>query len=293
MSYYKNYNFTSVNPIFALVKEELKSYFSTGVVDDILFPTYVEKCLSKLGRSTYKIDGTVLKVENYFAQLPSDFLAVREAWSCSPIYTSAMIKSPGSVYEQVVVKVGQSPEPTICDTCSGMPDVITAVYKTNDNVNTYSYKKSFLLKPGNISKHPGCQYDCMNYNSSAPDSFDVKNDKFFTNFSDGDVYLLYYKEERDENDNQMIPDDFRIKEYIEAFLKQKMFEQLSNTVVDETYNQVMQKVQFYQQKADEAFVLAATEDKKWDIYDKQRNWIRTKNANNRYKLPNGTRRIYY
>lgn len=292
MSYYKNYDFTSPEPIFSLIRDELRSYFSTGVVDDVLFPTYVDKCLSRLGRSTYKIEPTVLHIENFTAQLPSDFLAVREAWACYLIAPEKLVKAPGAVYEQVTTMVSQVPLPTICDTCSGLPDVITATYKSN-NYASYNYRKSHLLKPGNISKHGDCNFECKNHGASVHDSFDVRNDKFFTNFQEGDVYVLYYKEVLDENENQMIPDNFRIKEYIEAYIKSKVFEQLSNTVVDETYNQIMQKVQLYQQKADEAFVLATTEDKKQDIFDKQRSWIRTRNKNNRYKIKNGSRRIHY
>lgn len=289
MSYYRNYSFTSPEPIFALIKEEFKSYFATGAVDDILFPTYIEKCLRRLGRSTYKIEHSILHIEDYKADLPSDFLAVREAWSCQPVYTTGLVKSPGNVYEQVTINISQIPAPTLCDTCSGLPDVITATYKTND-ATSYTYQKNFLLKPGNISRDGDCDYECKNYGASVSDSFDIQGSKFTTNFSEGDVYLIYYKEEKDDNDNQMIPDDFRIKEYIEAFLKQKLFEQLACTVTDESYNHIMQKAQIYERKADEAYVLATTEGKKQTVYDKQRNWIRTLNKNNRYKLRNGTRR---
>lgn len=47
MSYYYKYTFTSPESIYSLVKEEFKSYFDTGAVDDLLFPTYLDKCLKK------------------------------------------------------------------------------------------------------------------------------------------------------------------------------------------------------------------------------------------------------
>ena len=55
MSYYYKYNFVSPEPVYATVKEELKSYFDTGAVDDLLFPTYLDKALKKLGRTTFVI----------------------------------------------------------------------------------------------------------------------------------------------------------------------------------------------------------------------------------------------
>jgi hypothetical protein len=55
MSYYYKYNFVSPEPVYSTVKEELKSYFDTGAIDDLLFPTYLDKALKKLGRTTFVI----------------------------------------------------------------------------------------------------------------------------------------------------------------------------------------------------------------------------------------------
>src|SRR6187551_2839464 len=85
MSYYYKYNFASPEPIFAIIKEELKSYFDTGAVDDLLFPTYLDKCLKKLGRTTYTIVPVILDICNFEARLPDNFHAVREAWLCTDI----------------------------------------------------------------------------------------------------------------------------------------------------------------------------------------------------------------
>ena len=85
MSYYYKYNFVSPEPLYATVKEELKSYFDTGAVDDLLFPTYLDKCLKKLGRTTYVISEQVLFIEDFEARLPDNFHAVREAWMCASI----------------------------------------------------------------------------------------------------------------------------------------------------------------------------------------------------------------
>ena len=69
MSYYYKYTFTSPESIYSLVKEEFKSYFDTGAVDDLLFPTYLDKCLKKLGRSSYIISEDVIEVEKLVKEL--------------------------------------------------------------------------------------------------------------------------------------------------------------------------------------------------------------------------------
>ena len=78
MSYYYKYTFTSPESIYSLVKEEFKSYFDTGAVDDLLFPTYLDKCLKKLGRSSYIISEDVIEIDNFQGRLPDNFYAVRE-----------------------------------------------------------------------------------------------------------------------------------------------------------------------------------------------------------------------
>ena len=85
MSYYYKYNFTSPEIVYSTVKEELKSYFDTGAIDDLMFPTYLDKCLRKLGRATYVISEEVLHIEDFQARLPDNFFAVREAWLCTTV----------------------------------------------------------------------------------------------------------------------------------------------------------------------------------------------------------------
>ena len=58
MSYYYKYSFISPEPLYATVKEELKSYFDTGAVDDLMFGTWTDKALRKLGKSSYSIAET-------------------------------------------------------------------------------------------------------------------------------------------------------------------------------------------------------------------------------------------
>jgi hypothetical protein len=85
MSYYYKYNFTSPEIVYSTIKEEFKSYFDTGAIDDLMFPTYLDKCLRKLGRTTYVISETVLFIEDFQARLPDNFYAVREAWFCTSV----------------------------------------------------------------------------------------------------------------------------------------------------------------------------------------------------------------
>jgi len=294
MSYSYKYNFISPEPIYALVKEELKSYFDTGAVDDVLWPTYLNKCLSKLGKGSYVITDIILDIEDFEARLPDNFHAVREAWACSNL--DIIRQNPNSFYSQAASSTTIQVSPVIvngtpctniectegCPEC--MPELIQAVYKTTNSTKT-SIKREYLLKPGNIATRNQCSSDCFNLNSSSADSFDIIGNKFRTNFQNGTVYLVFYATEYDELQNQLIPDNYRIKEYIEAFIKFKVFETLTNQINDETFNQIQAKMVYYKGLADEAYILAETEIKKQTPYQKIMAIKKNLNSLNKYELP--------
>ena len=316
MSYYYKYNFTTPEIVYSTVKEELKSYFDTGAIDDLLFPTYADKCLRKLGRSSYVISEQILYIEGFEARLPDNFFAMREAWMCAEIPQNSY-QTANSFYSQAASQTTIQVSPVIyggqactnlecttgCPEC--MPDLIQAVYKTNSQI-ARSFTQSYLLKPGNISARRNCSLDYNNnpqaygYNgvandssspgSSAADSFDIRDNKFVTNFQRGVVQIIFYANEYDAAGNQMIPDNYRIREYIEAFIKYKMFETLSNQVNDETFQQIQQKLVYYKQLSEEAFIMADIEIKKQDVYAKQRRVTQDLNRLNMYELPNRTNR---
>jgi hypothetical protein len=298
MSYYYKYNFVSPEPVYSTVKEEFKSYFDTGAIDDLMFPTYLNKCLNKLGKGNYIIREEVLYIEDFIARLPDNFFSVREAWLCTSI-DGYPYRNANSFYSQAASTDTIQVSPTISgyractnvdcteQACGGecMPQLIQAVYKTNNQVNL-SYKKQFLLKPGNISVKKDCDLGCANFGSSAADSFDIRDNKFVTNFREGIVHLVFYATDYDENNNQLIPDNYRIKEYVEHFIKYKMIEQLTNQVNDETFNQLERKLGYYKGLSDEAYILAETEIKKQDAYAKFRRIKQDLNRLNMYELPN-------
>jgi hypothetical protein len=296
MSYYYKYNFISPEPVYATVKEEFKSYFDTGAVDDLLFPTYLDKCLRKLGRSSYVISEQLLYIEDFEARLPDNFFAVREAWLCTSI-PGYPYQTANSFYSQAASQTTIQVSPVIsggapctnlecttgCPSC--MPELIQAVYKTNQQV-AVEYHRQYLLKPGNISVKAHCDLQCANFGSSAADSFDIRDNKFVTNFRNGVVHLVFYSTAYDGVGNELIPDNYRIREFVEAFIKYKMMETLTNQTNDETYNQLERKMMNYKQMADEAFIMADIEVKKQDSWAKQRRIIQDLNRFNRYELPN-------
>ena len=313
MSYYYKYAFVSPEPNYAIVREEFKSYFDTGAIDDLLFPTYLNKALNKLGKSSYIISEEILYIEDFESRLPDNFYAVREAWACTEI-PGYPYQTANSFYSQAVSSTtiqvspmivdGQpcndpSCPPDACDPC--MPNLVQAIYKTN-NEFTRTFHKEYLLKPGNISVKQHCDVEYtsawervprIHENtpfSSSCDSFDFRDNKFVTNFRSGVVHLVFYATEYDDIGNQMIPDNYRIKEYVEAFLRFKLIETLMNQVTDETFAQLQQKLVYYKQLYEESFIMADIEIKKSTVWQKQRKIKEDLNRFNMYELPGSVNR---
>lgn len=318
MSYYYKYNFVSPEPIYAIVKEELKSYFDTGAVDDLMFPTYLDKSLQKLGRSSYVIAEQTLDIADFQARLPDNFFAVREAWMCTEI-PQYPYQTANSFYSQAASQTTIQVSPitsgtvpctnpqctTGCPEC--MPNLIQAVYKTNQQI-ARAIRKEYLLKPGNISCQGQCDVsytDAWQFYTNVPpvheytpgsagyDSFDIRDNKFITNFRCGIVHMIFYATDYDAVGNQLIPDNYRIREYIEAFIKYKVFETLANQINDETFNQIQQKLGYYKGLSDEAFIMAYTEIKKQDAWTKQRRVRNDLQRFAQYELPNRSYRYGY
>lgn len=262
MSYYFKYNYVSPEADYAEVKDELKSYFDTGIVDDVLFPRYTTYIINKLGKGTHPVDMVVLFIEDFNAKLPEDLLSVREVYSCFTL-KSLDIPNANSFYTQHTII-----NPVCYNKCNPgqcIPDEVTVVDKVNGGL-IYQFKVAFLLKPGNINTIEKCSPDCRNLGSSCLDSFDIRDGRIYTNFRKGIVYVTYYKEAYDNNYYQMIPDFEEFHDCHRAYLKYKAFETVFNNVTDETFNQVAQKLQLYKQQFDEKLIIAKTELMKKTIY---------------------------
>lgn len=291
MSYYYKYNFKSPEPLYARVKEELRSYFDTGAIDDALFTVYTDDCLKKLGKGTLKIEQTLLHIQDSHSRLPEDFDSVREAWMC--VDKDVHLRLPSANYQQVSQHEHQITTTSlrldtpgifcdICDACE-FPDIVQAIYKTTKEV-LFSTRRSHLLTPGNISAIEHCGPHCPNIGSHSPDTFDIRDNKFVTNFRHGVVHLLYYINEFTPEGYQLIPDNVRIGEYIMSYLKYRMFEQLYNQVTDETYNQIKEKYETYKAEQFEKQVLAEIEMKKQTAHQKHQATQRTLSRNSKYRI---------
>jgi len=286
MSIYYRQDFTRVTPLFAEVKEELRSYFSSGVIDDVMFPKWTEHCLKRFRKSAFKIEEIVLDVANHQAELPCDFRGVREAWMCT--HTPAIAyPDPSSLYWQEDCRVGTPADFDRCSECfeteTCTTDFLVTIKRTGTTL--YRFQHTFLLRPGNQNAVSHCGECCPNIGSKAADTFDIHDGKMVTTCKEGKVHLIYYAEPMSDDFVQMVPDNFWVQDYIRKNLIYMCFRQLCNTITDETYNQVEKKKETAKQEQAEAYIIAETELKKQTSSEKIRQIKVLNNQNNVYILP--------
>lgn len=285
MSVYYQYEFVSPEPIFALIKEELRSYFESGSIDDTMFNIWMNRALKKLGKSSNKILPTILEQCDFQSKLPPDFKSVREAWLCHGFADHIPYQLPNSTYEQTICRV--TPEFDECNPCLDcIPDVFKVTFKSNLTVPVpdFRFRRKFLLKPGNLNSDAVCGLPCRNLGSNVSETFDIRDGKFVTNFREGIINLLYYSEERNEEDYQLIPDNFWVQEYIKRYIEYQLFLQLWNQTTDETFNQIEHKMQTYKQMADESWTMADIEVKKKTAFQIQRDIQRDRHRLDKYRI---------
>lgn len=294
---YYNYEFVSPEPIFARIKEENRTYFDTGVVDDLLFESYLSEALSKFSKAQYRIEESVLKLQDFEANLPDNFKGAREVWLCT---TEGTIRYPDQAsywyqkdcrvtrindacnecsdqYDECCTPVHTYNACDPCDTC-GIPEKYRVTHKVTGET-ILSFRKQYLLRPGNVSKLKS-KLPCKNFSSKSTDTFDIADCKIRTNFNEGMIYLIYYAEQFETSGYQMIPDNTAIIDYVRKYLTFKVYDLLYKQATTETFNQRRIMRTEAMQEADEAFVIADIETKKSTV-DKKIQFI--KQSYNRFR----------
>lgn len=283
-------DFIKADAIWAQVKEELKSYFNSGSVDDVLFPVWTNQAMSKFQKSSLPIKEVYIPLKNFVGELPCDFNSVKAVWACGVSHVK-YVPNPTSTYYQTDCRITQiddkchacfEQDVECCDECSDNFPRNRQKYMVTHKVtgvDMLQYRTTHLLRPATYHTVSHCGKSCDNIGVQSQDEFDIRDGKIVTNMRDGNIHLVYYS----ENDETLIPDVFEVKDYLIKYLKVRLFEQLLNQTTDESFNQIQYKMQMYEQQKNEAFVIAETQLKKWTVYDVANQAIKQKNRLNKFR----------
>lgn len=315
MTPYYKMNFVSPNGLYAEVKQTLRSYFESGIVDDLLFPLWTDHCLKKFKMSAYKIEEILLPICGYQSCLPEGFHSVREAWAVKTTTVGPM-SSPNSLYYRTDCRVTNIDDPCNecftgpsspyhcddckdgfpCDKCTPFNEAMcnscsqkyVVTHKQSGNI-VLEFQFEYYLKPATNHACSMCHIGSPNLHPNVArfndcNSFDIRDGKMFVTFESGHVYLTYYSDAEDENQNQLVPDNEWVQDYIRKFLMYKSFEQVFHTTSDESFNQSQAKMMFYKTEQEQAFIVAETELKKETPWEKAHQIAITRHRYDRFNF---------
>lgn len=293
--------FISPQKIYARVKEEMRSYFNTGAIDDLLFPIWTRDCIDKMEYTYLPLREAILDMQHHKCELPCDFKAVREVWMTAT-YNKGPITSPHVFYYQTDCRISAQTGP--CNDCApgyqcthhaqqevalpslcNVPDEYVVTNKVMNQM-LFTYKVTAMLKPGNFKTLGKCHEGSPNRDVWSLDTFDIVGDKLVTSFAEGTIYLAYYGHhaEQDETGYYMIPDNDPFEKYLYHYLRFMVYQQLFDQATDESFNQIKAKRDDAESRMDTAYINAKNYAVSGDIYSVQKAIIRSYNRNNRFKI---------
>ena len=236
--HYENINYISSESLIAEVKQELKTYFESGAITEVLIPTFIDQALRKLKVLTLKPEDAVLHFTNYKSELPCDFVLLDRAMMYdTEVEWSAGVNSLQGYWYKSIDCVD-------CSSCNTKEETYETITVPGVGFKL-TMKQPKWIRVYHASKQY-CTEGCQNLSVSSSDVLQIyDNSKVSSTFETGCVYIRYFSRPVDDDGIPLIPEILEVEEYIKAYLKFKFFEMLWHSVMDESVNQIVSKFQYY------------------------------------------------
>lgn len=236
---YNNWNYISAEVIVAEVKQKLKSYFDSGSITEALIPTYIDNALRRLKHLVLDYKEDIITVEDYKVKLPEDFAFLKDAYLLTRIddLTTPVMSSKFEYYKKLYCN-NCDPEDCGDEDCESL----TVTTQTFPSWIT-TYLNPCLLRVYYNSKNY-CTSETQGLNLTGPDMVKIHNKTMSTTFKESDIFIQYWTKPEDEH-GPLIPEIIEVEDFIKAALFYNFFEDLYNSVTDESINVIERKLQFY------------------------------------------------
>jgi len=254
---------TSLESIIAEIKSDFKSYYNSGLLDELSMQRWGVQALKMFGVDIMVLQDEVITVEGGRAELPENFFSLKAAYECTPIEYKVE-KTP------VLQKVRQWKETTerikefdSCDPCcvTEHEKVITERYYNDDSVFEFKYKPSGLLKLTKHVKKSEYANDCRNkYVKNSHKEISIRNNILYTNYDKGNIYIVFYGLDLDDEGDIVFTDSPKgvLSRYVEDYIKYKVVERL---ILNQDDTNLASMLSLLKQNQMESYRLAMTDVK--------------------------------
>ena len=215
----------------AEIKRSFRQYDSANLINDMDVYEWVIQGLNALNiLPTIRIE-TILNIKNNKAKLPDGFKSIYYAIKCEPHSYRIDVENKDIEQDFYFYKVRElkKQEWNSCDACDTIETDTCVVERTflhtGEKVDFY-YKnlQPIKLKITPYIKRTQCDKECVNFKmNSSTYEISINNNTVYTNFKDGNIFMVYNGYEEDEEGYILIPDTLEgnLSKYLKAYVKKK------------------------------------------------------------------------
>lgn len=230
------------------IKSSMKQYDSAGLIDDLSVYSWLIDGLNDFNMlPTIKIE-TIVSVKNNTAKLPDGFKTLYSAVKCEP-YACTIEEEEGKHVLQnfyfYKVRELKNEDWNFCDPCEIEESdscVVEKLYLYDGRTKAnfyYNNLQNIKLKLSPYVKRTKCDKDCINLSvHDALNEISINNKTIYTNFKEGNIFIVYNGYEEDEDGFLIIPDtdEGNLVKYLKAYVKKQIvFDIMTNS--DNTTNE--------------------------------------------------------
>lgn len=239
----------STQHVFASVKSMLSSYDSAGLIEDSSLFNWTRYIINQLGTYSYRERSILIEICNHSNDLPLDFHLLQAAYVCN-----VECKDQGGTYRAYMttpqIYTIQDNYSMICndkcDVCYN--DDMLVVKRVITKEFTVPERRIVSRLPMAIDRNltrAKCDPCCINLNVGCEHTFNLTEDKIYTNFSEGNVMLNYYALPIDEDGFPMVYDEPLVEQAVEDYLIYKCLQKIYYN----NQGDVQQRMQYAEQKS--------------------------------------------
>lgn len=221
----------TLNNVISEIKTDFKSYYNSGLLDDISMERWGLQALKMFGVNIMVLQDQVVKIEDGQGDLPDNFFSLYAAYECEPLNYEIKTRPVLQNVRQWKETSERVKEFDSCEPCcvNEYEKIITERFYNEDKEHVFNYRPVGLLSLGRHVKNNSYDTACRNkFVKGNPREISIRKLKIYTNYSKGNVYMIYYGLEHDEEGDIIITDTPRgaLVRYVEDYIKYKVVEKI-------------------------------------------------------------------
>lgn len=211
------------------IKSRLQQYDSANLLDDVSIYEYMIDGLSELSLlPTIRIE-KIISIKNNKGKLPDGFKSLYSAIKCEPFKLTTDCEQPEDVLQDIYfykVKETNNKSWNVCNPCDISETescVVEKLYFHNGRKSNLYYNnlQPLRLKLTPHVKKNQCDKECKNFQTKeSPYEISINNKHIYTNFKEGNIFMVYNGYEEDEDGFIIIPEtvENNILKFLKAFV---------------------------------------------------------------------------